>query len=82
MLLLLDWAGPALACRLASIVLQATAGGRILPRAPHFAACCQAGRRRECVARLIFWRRGRKTLRWDLSAFLASWPELFWVSIT
>ena len=31
MLLLLNWAGPALACRLASIVLQATAGGAYSP---------------------------------------------------
>ena len=59
MLLLLDWAGPALACRLASIVLQATAGAHTPPCAPS-AACCQAGRRRESVFRLVFWRRGRK----------------------
>ena len=40
---------------LASFVLQATAGGRTLPRAPHLVARCQAGRRRESVARLVFW---------------------------
>jgi len=34
MLLLLNWAGPALACRLASIVLQATAGGAYSPVRP------------------------------------------------
>ena len=33
---------------------QATAGGRTLPRAPHFAACCQAGRRREASSGLSF----------------------------
>jgi hypothetical protein len=32
---------------------QATAGGRTLPRAPHFAACCQAGRRREASSGLF-----------------------------
>ena len=34
MLLLLNWAGPALACRRASIVLQATAGGVYSPVRP------------------------------------------------
>ena len=33
---------------------QAPAGGRTLPRAPHFAACCQAGRRREASSGLSF----------------------------
>ena len=33
---------------------QATAGGRTLPRAPHFSACCQAGRRREASFGLSF----------------------------
>ena len=60
MLLLLNWAGPALACRLASIVLQATAGGAYFPERPIWLLAVRPGGAENASPGLSFGAEGVK----------------------
>ena len=61
MLLLLNWAGPALACRLASIVLQATAGGAYSPVRPILLLAVRPGGVEKRFPACLLGGRGRHT---------------------